>query len=91
MAATFAAGRALPVDLDDTEVDEAVAPGRLAERHAIQHLLDRGQRRGTVGADVLVDQEPANLLQLLTRPLLRRLRHAEETHQQSSHPGDGTR
>lgn len=94
MATAFAAGGVVPGS-PSGEVTlvagETVAPCRLAERHAIQQVIDSGQRSDTVRADVLVDQEPANLLQLLTRPLLRRLRHTEESHQQGRHPGDGTR
>lgn len=92
MAATFATGGVATPGSSAVlmHAGETVAPCRLAERQAIEHLIHRSQRSNPVRADVLVDQQRPNLLQLAAGPLLRRLRHTKQSHQQRRHPGDGT-
>lgn len=90
MAATVTAEVSPVVDLDHPEIDDAVAPGRLAERHAIEQILDRHERSSPPRPGVLDEQEPPNLLQVLTGPLVGRGRHHQGHQQRDGHPGDGT-
>ena len=46
-----------------------VAPVRLAERSALNHLLDRLDGRRDVGTVVLVEQQPPNLAEFVGRQL----------------------